>query len=112
MEILRAVLPRLGIRVDGTLAVSQLCVLAAQKIHRFWGQLQGGDSSLSAQVGLPPALGTSRKDGELLVGAQRRPRRWSQGWSPSALGTAWESWGSSARRGGGSQDTLLQLFYT
>ena len=49
------------------------------------------------------------KDTDLLERAQRRPRRWSGGWSPSAMAPGWESWGCSAWGGEGSGETLEQL---
>ena len=47
-----------------------------------------------------------RTDMDLLERVQRRPRKWSERWSTSAVRTGWESWGCSAWRREGSEETL------
>ena len=47
-----------------------------------------------------------KKDMDLLEWVQRRPWRWSEGWSTSPMKTGWESWGCSAWRREGSGETL------
>ena len=45
-----------------------------------------------------------RKNTGLWEWVQRRPQRWSEGWSTSSSRTGWESWGCSAwRREGGKE---------
>ena len=66
---------------------------------------------------MPPAVlqsssgvaSTGHMVGGGLEQVQRRPRSWSEGWSPSAVGTGWESWGCAAWGGEGSGETLEQL---
>jgi len=49
-----------------------------------------------------------KKDMELLEQVQRRPQRWSKGWSTSPMRKDWESWGYSACRREGSGETSEQ----
>ena len=99
------------------LDVTQPRALAAQKAPRALGCIPssvaggargGGSAPLprSAETPLQRRLqlrGPQHKEGtDLLERGQRRPRRWPEGWSPSAVQPGWERWGCSARRREGS----------
>jgi len=49
-----------------------------------------------------------RKDMDLWGQVQRRPQKWSEGWSTSPTRTGLNSWGCSAWRREGSRETLQQ----
>ena len=53
-----------------------------------------------------------RKDMDLLERVQRRPEKWSEGWSTSPMRKGWGSWGCSAWRREGWGKTLLRPFST
>jgi len=50
-----------------------------------------------------------KKDVDVLEWGQRTPRRWSEGWSTTAIRTGWGSWGCSAWRREGCGVSLEQL---
>ena len=49
-----------------------------------------------------------KKNMELLERVQRRPQKWSEGWSTSAMRKGWESWGCWTWRREGCGETLLR----
>ena len=92
--------------VDEKVNVTQQCVLAAQKGNCILGCIRSSVASRSREGILPlyptlvrPHLESCvqlwspqhRKDMELLDRVQRRPYKWSEGWSTSSTKQGWES---------------------
>jgi len=85
-----------------------------------WAQGEGGDSAplLCSGETLPRESCVQlwspqhRTDLELLEQGQRRPQKWSESWSTSAVRKGWESWGCSACRREGCGETLARPFST
>ena len=68
--------------------------------------LRSGETHLESCVQLWSPQHTKGMD--LLEQIQRRPQKWSEGWSTSPVRKGWESWGSSAWRREGCGETLEQ----
>jgi len=92
----------LGVLVDEKLNTSRQCVLAAQKANRTLGCVRRSVAS-RVREGILPLYSTlvrphlescvqlwspqHEKDMDVLERVQRRPRRWSEGWSTSPTRT-------------------------
>lgn len=105
----------LRVLMDGKLGRSQKCAESTceacpglhPKLHEQ--QVKGGDCvPLPCPCDTPPAV-LLWDSVDLSEQAQRRPQKWSEGWSISPLRTGWESWNCSSWRRKGSRVTLQLL---